>query len=238
MRAAAEKAIQLDPFLAEAHDALGLVYAREGQWEEAEKSFRHAIEIDPNRSITYNNFGMWLLWVLGRKEEALHQLRLSEKADPLSRVIHTYLGLVLISAERYQEAATSCLKLPGDDAGRSPCLARARLGQGDLDEAVRLLTNAPDLTRNPQTRGFLGHVYAKAGRREEAEKLAAASPYPNEQALIFAGLGDKDRTLDALDRMAVLGAQRIGIYLNDPELALIRGDPRVQVLRQKVGLPK
>ena len=50
MRAAAEKAIQLDPLLAEAHDALGMVYARDGQWEQSEKSFRRAIELDPSRS--------------------------------------------------------------------------------------------------------------------------------------------------------------------------------------------
>jgi len=55
--------------------------------------------------------------------------------------------------------------------------------------------------------------------------------------LIFAGLGDKDRTLAALEGMAVLGAQRVGLYLNRPELGLLRGDPRVQALRQKVGLP-
>ena len=48
MRAAAEKAIQLDPMLAEAHDALGMAYARDAQWEQSEKSFRRAIALDPN----------------------------------------------------------------------------------------------------------------------------------------------------------------------------------------------
>jgi TolB-like protein len=55
MRAAAEKAIQLDPLLAEAHDALGMAYARDGQWAQSEKSFRRAIELDPNNSQTYQD---------------------------------------------------------------------------------------------------------------------------------------------------------------------------------------
>jgi hypothetical protein len=42
--------------------------------------------------------------------------------------------------------------------------------------------------------------------------MAAASRYPNEQALIFAGLGDKDHTFEALDRMAARGSYRIGLY--------------------------
>src|SRR5260370_16606507 len=61
MRAAAEKAIQLDPLLAEAHDALGYIYARDHRWEQSEKSFLHAIALDPNRSITYGQFAALLL---------------------------------------------------------------------------------------------------------------------------------------------------------------------------------
>jgi tetratricopeptide (TPR) repeat protein len=239
MREAADKAIQLDPLLAEAHDALGMIYARAARWEEAEQSFRRAIELDLNRSMTHDNFAMWLLFALGRKDEALRQLRLAEKADPLSPVIQGHLGGVLISAERYEEAERSCLKLPVGYSDRKPCLARVRLAEGDIWDALQLLVDARHEFRNPQTDGLLGYVYAKAGRRREAEELAAASQYPHEQALIFAGLGDKDRTFAALDRIAILGAQRVGRQLNYPELAaVVRDDPRLQVLRHKVGLPQ
>ena len=56
--------------------------------------------------------------------------------------------------------------------------------------------------------------------------------------MIFAGLGDKERTLEALDRMAVVGPVRMGAILSNPELALLRGDPRLKTLRKKVGLPE
>jgi adenylate cyclase len=90
MRGAAEKAIQLDPLLAEAQGALGMVYARDGQWAQSESTFRRAIELDPSNSQTYDDFSIWLLWPLGRIGEAAHQMRLAEKADPLSSVIQEH----------------------------------------------------------------------------------------------------------------------------------------------------
>ncbi len=58
------------------------------------------------------------------------------------------------------------------------------------------------------------------------------------RALICAGLGDKDRTLEALERLAGAGPVRLGRDLTYPEFALLRGDPRIKVLRKKVGLPE
>ena len=111
-------------------------------------------------------------------------------------------------------------------------MGRARLGQGKTDEAIQILGKTTNLR-------YLGYAYGRAGRREEAEKLAeAVAPNAFSQALIYAGLGDKDRTLEALDRVSGLGAVRIGRALNSPEFALLRGDPRVEALRKKVGLPE
>jgi TolB-like protein/Flp pilus assembly protein TadD len=244
MRTAAVKAIELDPLLAEAHDALGLAYAREGQWEQSEKSFRRAIELDPGRSTSYCNFARSLLLVLGRIEEALHQLRVAEKADPLSPAVHFDLAYVLTSAGRYDEAAGHCQKLPADDSDKgdkSMCMGRARLGQGRTGEAIQILATGVNrgVWAYAPVRGYLGYAYARAGRREEAEKLAAAvSPNSFQQTLIFAGLGDKDRAFEALERMAALGPVRIGRTLTFPELSLLRGDPRLNALRKKVGLPE
>jgi hypothetical protein len=115
------------------------------------------------------------------------------------------------------------------------CLGRIRLGHGRIEEAIQFFTAHPD----PADPGaFLGHFLARAGRRDEAEKLAAGTTNPFTRALIFAGLGDKERTLEALDRMTVLGPVRIGRALNFPERDLIRGDPRSKALRKKAGLPE
>jgi adenylate cyclase len=235
MRAAAEKATQLDPLLAEAQDARALVYARDSEWDQAEKAFRRAIELDHNRSRTFTDFAMWFLNVVGRNEEGLRQLRLARAVDPLSPDVQLGLAWVLISLGRYDEAAGYCLKT--DETFTVQCLGRVRLGQGKIEEAVQLFAHDPHLTDNPQGRGFFGYALARVGRRERAERMVAASNYPNEQALIYAGLGDQDHTLDALERMTVVGAQRVGQYLNYPELALLRGNPRLKAFRKKVGLP-
>jgi TolB-like protein len=236
MRATAEKAIELDPLLAEARDALGMVYAHDGRWDLAEKSFNRAIELDPNRALTYNHFAIWFLMVLGRINEAVSQLRFAERTDPLAPVIHENLAFVLTSAGRYDEAADQCRMLPQDDPPVIRCLARARLGQGKIDEAIQLLARVRGASPNE---GFLGYAYARSGRREEAESLEAANAgSPQILVLIYAGLGDKDRTFEALERMAPEGPGRIGQYLTYPELSLLRGDPRLKTLRKKVGLPE
>jgi tetratricopeptide (TPR) repeat protein len=227
MRSAAEKAVQLDPLLAEAHDALGMVYARDGHWGEAEDSFRLAIGIDPNDSAAYTDFAMWLLLPLGRVDEAIRYLRTAEKADPLSAAVQHALGLALIYTGRYEEAVGHCRRGILD----AECLGRARLGQGKFDEAVTILRAG-----NPR---YLGYAYGRAGRRAEAEEIAArVAPNPFSEALVFAGLGDKSHTLEALDRVAKLGGARIGRALNAPEFALLRSDPRADTLRAKVGLPR
>ena len=238
MKSVAEKATQLDPLLAEAHEALALLYARDGQWEQSEKSFRRAIELDPNRSTTYANLAIWVLWVIGKNEEALRQMRVAERVDPLSPEVHASLALVLLSTGRYDEAAAHCAKMSADDAMKDKCLARARLGQGRIGDAIPLLANLPTLARDFEARGLLGYAYVRSGHSEEAEKMLVVSDHPNERALIFASLGDKDRTLEALERMSLQGPQRVGMYLNSPELALLRGDPRLKAFRKKVGLPE
>jgi TolB-like protein/Tfp pilus assembly protein PilF len=232
MRAAAERAIQLDPLLAEAHNALGMVYARDGQWAQAEKSFRRAIELDSGDSLPYCDLTGYVLLPLGRIDEAVSEMRVAERTDPLAPWVQNILAGALLCARRYDEAAAHCRSA----TLASVCLGRVRLAQGRFNEAIQIL--AADKMQRDLGHAYRGHAYGRAGRREEAEKLAAAAaPNAYFEALIYAGLGDKDRTLEALDRVAQLGAVRIGRALVAPEFDLLRGDPRVQALRRKVGLP-
>ena len=149
---------------------------------------------------------------------------------------------MLISAGQYDEAASHCEKQPADFRNKPECLGRARLGQGRTDEAIHILETAVNRSASAgsEAQGELGYAYARAGRRDDAERLAAStsSQNPYNRALIFAGLRDKDRTFQALQLAAAGGPFRIGRALTFPEFAFLRGDPRVKVLRKKVGLPE
>jgi TolB-like protein len=237
LRRAAEKAIQLDPLLAEAHSALGAAFARDGQWELAEPSFRRAIEIDPNSSATHDQFSRFFYWPLGRIEEAIRETRAAERSDPLSPRVRFELATVLLSAGRYEEAAAKCETLPADFEFTSVCLGRARIAQGRTDEAIRLLAAVDSW-------GYLAYAWGKAGRRDQVERLAAEGPlaHPKSRghfqfALAYAGLGDRDRTIEEMSQWTGVGPVRMGYTLNSPEFAFLRSDPRVKVLRAKVGLP-
>jgi tetratricopeptide (TPR) repeat protein len=234
MREVAEKAIQLDPLSAEAYAALGIIHARQAQWEQSEKSFRRALELEPN-PLTRQHVAMYLLLPLGRVDEAIQQGRLAEKTDPFSPSVHAALAYILIAAHRFDEAAPHCAKVLPSEKVLGQCVGRVMLGQGRIKEAIQFFTANPDPT---DPGAFLGHALGRAGRREEAEKLAASTTNPWTQALIFAGLGDKERTFEALNRMTALGPVRVGRDLYYPELDLIRGDPRVKAVRKKVGLPE
>lgn len=245
MRAAADKALQLDPLLPQAYYAQAMVYARQAEWEKSEKNFRRAIAMAPSRSESHADFANDLLLPLGRIDEAVREARAATEVDPLSSESHYRLAHMLISAGRYDEAVTHCEMMANDKGailnGKTWCLSRARLGQGRTDEAIRILE--ADMNRGVASGspiyGELGYAYAQAGRRDQAEQIAAATPPVNafNRAMIYAGLGDKDRTFAALDLAAVAGPFRIGRTLNYPEFKLLKGDPRVKALRKKVGLP-
>jgi Flp pilus assembly protein TadD len=236
---AAEKALQLDPVLADVHDALGMMQARAAQWNAAERSFLRAIELAPRDILWRDHLAMFLLLPLGRIDEAITQLRIAEELDPLSPETHMALSLALTSARRYDEALFHCNKAAWNDQRRSSCWAQILLSQGRTEEAIRTLE--PLWTGHLMEPGaqILGIAYANAGRRDDAERIAAMVPRQASKTYIFAALGDKDRTFQMLDRMIPMGPTRIGRdFLINPRFAFLQGDPRLKSIRKMVGLPE
>lgn len=229
MHVVVQKALTLDPLLAEAHVALGMSQSRDGEWGQSEKSFRRALELEPNRASTRTDFALFLLIPLGRIEEAVAQVRLAEKSDPSSPTVQSAMSYVLFSAGKYEEAAAHCEK---------PC-ARALILTGRAAEAIPALEERfKGQLSAPSSGQLLGYAYAVVGRTEDAERVASLQPRPIDQATIFTGLGDKDRAFEALDRAVPMGAVRVGRVLTWPEFAPLRNDPRMKILRRKAGLPE
>jgi tetratricopeptide (TPR) repeat protein len=236
LHAVAQKAIELDPLSAEAYDALGAAYARDGKWELSEKSFLRAIELQPHRAESHNDFAEYYLLPLGRLDEAIEQLRIAERNDPLSPQVHYWLGDALADAGRDEEALQSCEKLPADHPMRADCILGARVRLGGAREVVqRYEANQP-------TKGMtsLGCADARLGRREDAERMASLVSGGEGGASIFSCLGDKDRVFEILNRNSEVGPLRMGLFLLRVDRwnrGLLRGDLRLKALRKKVGLP-
>ena len=237
MGPAAETALQLDPLLAEAHAAMGLLYSRKLDWQKAEESFRRAIDLNPSLTQIYASYSISTLIPLGKLAEAEQGLRRALQSDPLSLSLQRELAWLQFITGRYEEAIDSLEHIRAVDPHFSTVdirLARALTFAGRPLEALRVLETR---RAEPGVQHWMAHAYVLAGRRAEVERLAAAHDHPFRLAVIYAALGDKDRAFEALDRAAVTVPQRVGLLLRDPEMAALRGDPRFDAVRKKLGLP-
>jgi tetratricopeptide (TPR) repeat protein len=235
--AAAQKAIQLNPQLADAHDALAMMQAREAQWGQAEHSFRRAVTIAPRDPLWRYHFAYFLLLPLGRIEEAIRELQSAEQFDPHSRNTHFGLYVAFQATGRFDEADSHCLMAAENDEQMSACWSDILSRQGKAHDALRSLEGRWKKQLLRMGAESLGVAYARAGRRQDAERIAAVTPRPGSKVLIFAALRDKDRTFNSLDQMVPMGATRVGRELIGPEFAFLRGDPRLEMLRKRLRLP-
>lgn len=233
MRREALTALDLDDRQAEAHAAMGWVYAYEHDWANAETAFQRAIELDPTLTLAYTSYSISTLQSLERYDEALQLLAVAERYDPLSSDVQREIGQIHFYAGRYPEAVETFQRI----AGRDPefpfvaiYLARALTLVGRTSEAFPLLE--PGYPSRA-----LAHV--RSGERADAERLARQWSYhPYQSTVIAAALGETDRAIESLERTAVAEPHRIGRLLIEPELAPLREHPRVLAIRERLGLTK
>jgi serine/threonine-protein kinase len=246
-KTAARKALELDQLLAEAHSALA--YAKLSQdldWAGAEVEFKRALEINPSYATAY----MWysrLLSALGQHEQAITLATRAKDLDPVSLGTRLSLGITLFYARRYDRAVDELQQILEMDSSYvwvHSWLGLAFEQLGKSDRALIEFSRAYGGASNAAS----AHTLAIAGRREEArrilESLRASNPAgsrsvsPFELAMIYAGLGEKERAFVELDR-AVAG-QRAGLLTLGVEPALdpLHDDPRFRRLLDKLGVPR
>lgn len=233
MRREARKALDLHAMQAEAHAAMGWVYAYEHDWANAEQSFQRAIDLNPALTLAYTSYSISTLQPQEKYDEALRLLAIAERYDPHSNDVQREIGQIHFYAGRYPEAVETFQRI----AGRDPefpfvaiYLARALTLVGRTSEAFPLLE--PGYPSRA-----LAHV--RSGERADAERLARQwSHHPYQSTVIAAALGETDRAIESLERTAVAEPHRIGRLLIEPELAPLREHPRVLAIRERLGLPK
>jgi TolB-like protein/Flp pilus assembly protein TadD len=245
-KAAAAKALDLDPTLAEAHATLGWAgWAYDWDWLAAENCFRRAEELSPNDAMV-RFWHALMLAALGHFEEAHVEIQRAWYLDPLSLVIQTNLGLVLFEARRYEQAIERCLKVLEMDAGFALAnlhLGRAYLAMGRYAQAVAALEKAAPSF--PGAMGFLGAAWAGMGRRDKAlevlrelERLSAKQ-YGGSVAfaVVRLALGEIDAALDSLEK-AFDAREGVAALLGvEPCMDRLRSNSRFTDLLTRLRLP-
>lgn len=162
---AAQKALELDPELAEAHVLLADVYQKQWQWAHAEAEYKHALELRPNDPSAYLGYADWLL-CQGRTEEALTWARHARELDPIG-VRGVSEGWILFHARRFNEAIRqlrSVLAVYPDDASARWFLGFALIGNGQSEEAIPILERAASIMhRSPGSLELLATANALLG---------------------------------------------------------------------------
>ncbi|MGC2195469.1 MAG: tetratricopeptide repeat protein, partial [Terriglobales bacterium] len=247
---ALRKAMELDDSIGEAHATLALLkWRQDWDWAATEREFNYAIALAPNFGCAHLNRAFYLSW-RGQRTEALAELAKSRELDPgysfddseaaAYYQLRDFEGLVKASRR-------SLASNPNDWLGHY-FLGVGYEGLGKRGEAIleyRSAVKTSDAEQDPTA--ALGHAYAVTGRRTEAAKIlrdlerksqsAFVSPYMI--ATVYAGLGDRDKAFEFLERAYQEKSWDIAWFLKaDLRIDNLRSDPRFEVLLQRVGYPQ
>jgi TolB-like protein/Tfp pilus assembly protein PilF len=245
-RAAAQKAVELDDTLADAHNALALIKKDEWDWAAAESEFKRAIELNPNHAGAHGGYANYLA-LLGRNSEALAENQRSQELDPLRIAAKANEGLILYFGRRYDEAIQvyqNVIKIQPDYSFAHAGIGYTYSAKGMYAEAIAAHQKEIDIDgETTSTLCFLGFAHAMSGKRTEAisilEKLKTTKEHvsPAELAVVHIGLGDKDAAMAALERSYQDRDLQLQYLKVEPHFDPLRSDPRFQDLVRRVGLP-
>jgi tetratricopeptide (TPR) repeat protein len=248
--AAAVRAIELDPSLAEPYVTLGSLYQRSWQWEESERAFRRALELEPGSALAHLRYSI-LLKNQGRFPEAVEALRHARRSDPLSLNVGWNLTHALGLVGDHDAAVAEARQMLELDAG-SPrgygALGTAYAIAGRYSEAIEPLERAEELAENGGPGNWLAISYAGVGRLEDARAIrdrliatqGGTEMRPFNVASAHVALGEIDEAFRVLERAerernGMLG--RVGWWRGVPAYRAVTRDPRYTRLLDRIGLP-
>jgi TolB-like protein/Tfp pilus assembly protein PilF len=246
--AAAQKAVELDDTLAEAHTSLARALASNLQLPAAMSEFERALALNPSYATAHQWFGE-CLQSQGRAEEGLAELKRAQEVDPLSLVINALRGFALDTVGKSNEAITQLrrtIEMDPNFANTHGMLGNVLENRGQLKEAVVEYEKSHSLGADPIAAAQLARAYFLVGRKAEAQKLWDELKGLSERqyvpayslALVQLAFGNKDEALRLLEKAyedhAPFDSADLGWILIDRRLDPLRTDPRFKKLITRI----
>jgi len=240
----AERALQLEPQLAEAHLSLAVALGGAFDWRSAQVEFNRAIELNPNLAWAYEIYA-WFLGGVGRSDEAIAKDKKAIELDPLNSFFQAALAYYLYHARRYDDAIVQIgrtLELDPAATLAHHLLGCCLLWKGDTAGAIAEFERSKTVIAGAWYQGLLGYAYAISGDRPKAEQMLreleemAKRQYVSSTAfaMIYLGLGEKGKALDWLDKSYQDQESACWYLTVDRIYDSVRNEPRFQALVQKV----
>jgi len=243
--AAAQRAVQLDGDLAEAHMVFGYISMDAWDWPNAEREILRALELNPNTARAHNLYSQYLCY-MGRYDEAIAEARHAGELSPLALLIQRDIGAALLNARRYDEAIESLkktLELDPNYAGTHVYLGYSYAAKNMQKEAIAAYEEAARDNKNTSVQIYLGASFARAGDRSRAlgilKSLGESKDYvsPAELAILYAALDDREKAFNSLERAYQAHDLQLKYLTTEAGYDPLRDDKRFTDLVRRVGLP-
>jgi serine/threonine-protein kinase len=249
LKAAANRAIELDASLAEAYPSLALIRAQsDWQWEEAEGLYRKAIALNPGYATAHHWLAIDCLGLLGRLEEATVENEIALQLDPLSSIVHEGRAFLHILNRNYGKAIRVCREINEFDPSfykAYTSMGRAMALDGNYTQALAMLEKGRSLAGDvPSVLAAIGQVFALSGDRTSARgvlaKLTARAAEIHTPSTSFAmvhmGLGENERALDWLEKACEQHEPPVCTVKAHPVYDPLRTNPRFQAILRRLRL--
>jgi TolB-like protein/Tfp pilus assembly protein PilF len=247
-KAAAMRALEIDPTLPEAHASLGILKMRyDCDWQGAELELKQAISLNPSYVAAHQWYGAYFQ-AQRRFDEALHHFSLAQELDPLSTQVTVLWGMCLWAMRLYDEALEKFREAIAMNPHHYPAhlsLALTHAQLKNFPEAIEEFKKAGQLDDSRTIMGYLAHVYAASGKRDEAQRILEEMLMQRKErycsayavALVYAALSEDDLAFEWLAKAHEEHDDHLGWGVaSDPRLDSLRGDPRFNELLSRVGL--
>lgn len=243
-RDAALRAIELDPADANAYVSLGSIKFRyEWKWDEAERDFLRAIEINPSLGMAHHDYA-WFLVAMERFDEGIEHMKLAQRLDPLSPLANSDVGWVYLMARRYDDAIEQIkrtLELEPSFGSALACLERAYKLKGQTREALETLLkemreDGASFRDGDPAQSMKGLYRKRLEKKLAAMKTGFSSPYS--AAMTCVAAGERVQALEFLERAYNERDPMLVAAGTDPAFDDLRADPRFAALLRRLGFPR